>query len=196
MDARHHPFDVITGSMLGAAVAWAAYRQYFPPISETWQKGRAYPVRSWGQPLKRPPGRGVQFEEVAEPLRSGGSQPSGADEEHAATSGEASGRNVFREQIRQTQRRRETEQGISGAHRQRDNWSETSSESERDGEDYEMQPHYTLTDPEGGTSSLMDGVEGGDTSYQSRARQPEDSQDSRSPALPPIAGGGDNPNRY
>jgi hypothetical protein len=48
MDARHHPFDVITGSMLGTLVAFVAYRQYFPPITESWRKGRAYPIRTWG----------------------------------------------------------------------------------------------------------------------------------------------------
>ncbi|KAH0162899.1 PAP2-domain-containing protein, partial [Aureobasidium melanogenum] len=31
MDARHHPFDVIVGSLLGIACAWLSYRQYFPP---------------------------------------------------------------------------------------------------------------------------------------------------------------------
>ncbi|KAJ5774112.1 Phosphatidic acid phosphatase type 2/haloperoxidase [Penicillium paradoxum] len=48
MDARHHPFDVITGSMLGIACGFIAYRQYFPPLSEAWRKGRAYPIRTWG----------------------------------------------------------------------------------------------------------------------------------------------------
>ncbi|KAF9883391.1 hypothetical protein FE257_003514 [Aspergillus nanangensis] len=48
MDARHHPFDVITGSLLGVLCAYMAYRQYFPSISEPWKKGRAYPIRSWG----------------------------------------------------------------------------------------------------------------------------------------------------
>lgn len=47
MDARHHPFDVITGSMLGVFCAYISYRQYFPPISEPWRKGRAYPIRTW-----------------------------------------------------------------------------------------------------------------------------------------------------
>lgn len=47
-DARHHPFDVITGSLLGALCAYIAYRQYFPSLSESWKKGRAYPIRSWG----------------------------------------------------------------------------------------------------------------------------------------------------
>ena len=49
MDARHHPFDVITGSLLGIATAWAAYRQYFPPLSDFRAKGRAYPIRTWGR---------------------------------------------------------------------------------------------------------------------------------------------------
>ena len=53
MDARHHPFDVISGSFLGILVAWAAYRQYFPPITEPWHKGRAYPIRSWGTEPKK-----------------------------------------------------------------------------------------------------------------------------------------------
>ncbi|KAL4867341.1 hypothetical protein BDV12DRAFT_171486 [Aspergillus spectabilis] len=48
MDARHHPFDVITGSMLGILCASISYRQYFPSLSEPWKKGRAYPIRSWG----------------------------------------------------------------------------------------------------------------------------------------------------
>ena len=51
MDARHHPFDVISGSLLGILVAWVSYRQYFPPLSEWRAKGRAYPIRSWGKPL-------------------------------------------------------------------------------------------------------------------------------------------------
>lgn len=48
MDARHHPFDVITGSLLGVVCAIVSYRQYFPPITESWRKGRAYPIRTWG----------------------------------------------------------------------------------------------------------------------------------------------------
>lgn len=49
MDARHHPFDVITGSLLGILCAWISYRQYFGPVTEAWRKGRAYPIRSWGR---------------------------------------------------------------------------------------------------------------------------------------------------
>jgi len=56
IDARHHPFDVLFGSALGIVCGWAAYRQYFPPVSHTWEKGRAFPMRSWGVPLRRPDG--------------------------------------------------------------------------------------------------------------------------------------------
>lgn len=56
MDARHHPFDVITGSLLGVFTAWASYRQYFPPITEPWKKGRAYPIRTWGTEPRAPAG--------------------------------------------------------------------------------------------------------------------------------------------
>jgi diacylglycerol diphosphate phosphatase/phosphatidate phosphatase len=46
MDARHHPFDVLSGSLIGILVAWAAYRQYFPSPSDFHAKGRAYPAVS------------------------------------------------------------------------------------------------------------------------------------------------------
>ncbi|KAF2109311.1 lipid phosphate phosphatase-like protein 1 [Lophiotrema nucula] len=110
MDARHHPFDVITGSMLGILVAWAAYRQYFPPVSETWRKGRAFPIRAWGTGPAAPT-RHVDLEEDVQPLRP---MP---DVERGDTSGfssrtavpgddEHSG-NVFRQQISQSQRQRQ-----------------------------------------------------------------------------------------
>ena len=35
-------------------VAWCAYRQYFPPISESWHKGRAHPIRAWGTEPQNP----------------------------------------------------------------------------------------------------------------------------------------------
>jgi hypothetical protein len=54
MDARHHAFDVLFGSALGLLCAWASYRQYFPPVGHVWDKGRAYPMRIWGTPVKRP----------------------------------------------------------------------------------------------------------------------------------------------
>ena len=51
MDARHHPFDVITGSLLGIFCAWTAYRQYFPTLSDYKAKGRAYPIVSYSRLL-------------------------------------------------------------------------------------------------------------------------------------------------
>ncbi|KAI2792401.1 hypothetical protein POX_b02438 [Penicillium oxalicum] len=59
MDARHHPFDVITGSLLGVVCATVAYRQYFPPLSEAWRKGRAYPIRTWGTEPAHPADNGM-----------------------------------------------------------------------------------------------------------------------------------------
>ena len=71
MDARHHPFDVITGSLLGVLTAFCAYRQYFPPVSESWRKGRAYPIRSWATepvgPLNSE--REVARDQGVEPMR-------------------------------------------------------------------------------------------------------------------------------
>jgi len=56
MDARHHPFDVLSSSLLGMFVAWVSYRQYFPSIYNTQNKGYAYPIRSWGTESPPPPG--------------------------------------------------------------------------------------------------------------------------------------------
>ncbi|TYJ52524.1 hypothetical protein B9479_006884 [Cryptococcus floricola] len=33
MDYRHHPTDVIAGSLIGVAGGWYSYRQYYPPLS-------------------------------------------------------------------------------------------------------------------------------------------------------------------
>lgn len=114
MDARHHPFDVLSGALLGILVAWGSYRQYFPPVSETWRKGRAYPIRAWGKPSRVPPNPAIMIEEDIQPLRHI-NKP--IDEERAASSGfssttaipgetEHSG-NVFRQQIHNSQRRRQ-----------------------------------------------------------------------------------------
>ncbi|KAF2132132.1 lipid phosphate phosphatase-like protein 1 [Dothidotthia symphoricarpi CBS 119687] len=118
MDARHHPFDVIFGSILGILVAWASYRQYFPPVTETWRKGRAYPIRAWGRGPAPPPAPTptIMIDEDVQPLRS----MAKPDEERGAASGfssvtavpgepEHSG-NVFRQQISNSQRRRNEEE--------------------------------------------------------------------------------------
>jgi Membrane-associated phospholipid phosphatase len=70
MDARHHPFDVITGSLLGVVCAIVSYSQYFPPLSEAWRKGRAYPIRTWGsQPAHPVHGKLDSESESITPLR-------------------------------------------------------------------------------------------------------------------------------
>lgn len=70
VDNRHHPFDVITGSMLGVFVAWASYRQYFPSVFEPWKKGRAHAIRTWGTEPIGPPVRLLsQPYDDAAPLR-------------------------------------------------------------------------------------------------------------------------------
>jgi diacylglycerol diphosphate phosphatase/phosphatidate phosphatase len=110
MDARHHPFDVITGSMLGLLVAWASYRQYFPPLSESWRKGRAYPIRSWGREPAPPPAR-VEIEDAVftrAPADVERGDASGFSSE-TAVGEELHGGNVFRQQIHQSQRRRQQE---------------------------------------------------------------------------------------
>ncbi|KAF2476443.1 acid phosphatase/Vanadium-dependent haloperoxidase [Lindgomyces ingoldianus] len=115
MDARHHPFDVLSGSFLGILVAWGSYRQYFPPVTETWHKGRAFPIRSWGRGPMGPPRPVIQLEEDVQPLRP---VRAPTDEEVGSASGFSSqtvvgdglnehGGNVFREQISASQRQRQ-----------------------------------------------------------------------------------------
>ncbi len=197
MDARHHPFDVISGSLLGLLGAWISYRQYFPPLSEPWRKGRAYPIRSWGTEQLAPPGTN----DGAEPLRT--SNARGNDEPHNAevwSSGTVrrvapddleAGGNVFRQQISESQRRRREEGHSRGAEstntgemhpsnpfrpqqrrRQSDDyWSSSSSEVENDHE-FELQPTYTLNDPDGAhhNPGAYNGQEafGSNTAYHSQ----------------------------
>ncbi|KNG47478.1 lipid phosphate phosphatase 1 [Stemphylium lycopersici] len=114
MDARHHPFDVLSGALLGILVSWGSYRQYFPPVSETWRKGRAYPIRAWGKASRAPPQPTIMVEDDVRPLRQM-SKP--MDEERGEASGYSSttavpgdseaGGNVFRQQINNSQRRRQ-----------------------------------------------------------------------------------------
>lgn len=154
MDARHHPFDVLFGSALGILVAWAAYRQYFPPVSQTWLKGRAYPIRTWGKQNKMANGHSNDI--AMEPTRQNADSASDiADDEQPPDASV----NVFREQIARSQRQRrngqKSFQPVAGNPyvRQRDHeYSASSSEDERggQGEEVEMQrPRYTVTDPEG-----------------------------------------------
>ena len=200
MDGRHHPFDIISGSLLGAVVAWCSYRQYFGPVSETWRKGRAYPIRSWATEPSEPDtaalDREVSRTDAVEPLRTRGRN----DEEQyvpttRAAESEARGRsqeNVFRQQISQSQLRRQgaadpatyppaayasvsesrnppPARSATGRPRHRGHdgcWS--SSEDDND-EGYELRQQYTLNDPhgQGGPVSFgarQDGL-GDDTAY-------------------------------
>ncbi|KAI9779432.1 MAG: hypothetical protein M1839_007397 [Geoglossum umbratile] len=113
MDARHHPFDVLSGSLLGIVVAWCSYRQYFPPVSEHWKKGRAYPIRTWGRSSANPADRDPSMigDEALEPFRQPEMRPTDEEEGGVGYSSAAAtrtgGDNVFRKQISESQRLRQ-----------------------------------------------------------------------------------------
>jgi membrane-associated phospholipid phosphatase len=60
MDAQHHGFDVLFGAALELLCAWITYRQYYPPISHTWTRGRPYSLKHWGMPRDRQPPKDSQ----------------------------------------------------------------------------------------------------------------------------------------
>lgn len=176
-------------------VAWYAYRQYFPPLSETWRKGRAYPIRSWAREPMAPNGNtGNLRDEGVEPLRV---TPADTDEEQprpttyntpadlaeprAPPSQPQS--NVFRQQISQSQRRRQeaatngyrTEPPLDasdsdGRHasktftpvsqgsrpiRTDGYWSSSSSDHEEDEEGFQMRNQYRMTASQSPQSSQV-----------------------------------------
>ncbi len=123
MDGRHHPFDILSGSLLGITVAWLAYRQYFPPVSESWRKGRAYPIRTWasGPRNPRPGERQLSRDQGAERLRRRSThrtdeeQPPHMPRRQASYSESADpGNNVFRQQLSKSQRLRQNERAAGG----------------------------------------------------------------------------------
>lgn len=128
MDARHHLFDVLFGSAMGILVAWGSYRQYFPPVSNSWLKGRAYLIRTWGREMKAP----NRPEGIAmEPLRQPANLSIEQEPQHAFQG------NVFRDQVSRSQRQRggsvNVDLGNSPFARQRDqDWSEPSSGDEEE----------------------------------------------------------------
>ncbi|KAF2437029.1 PAP2-domain-containing protein [Tothia fuscella] len=112
MDARHHPFDVLSGSLLGMLVAWASYRQYFPPLHDVRAKGRAYPVRTWGRSAEENHLANYQDDyNDRVPLRQDYPARPGAyaTGRHSPADQERTG-NVFQDEIRSSQRRRAQEQ--------------------------------------------------------------------------------------
>jgi hypothetical protein len=127
MDARHHPFDVLFGSAMGILVAWGSYRQYFPPLGDSWLKGRAYPIRTWGKEMKAP---NEPADIAMEPLRRQADLPA-AQEPPQSASG-----NVFGDQLSRSQRQRagpansDLESAPSFARQRDEVWSEQLSDDE------------------------------------------------------------------
>ncbi|KAH8700256.1 PAP2 domain protein [Talaromyces proteolyticus] len=129
MDARHHPFDVITGSLLGVFTAWASYRQYFPPLSEPWRKGRAHPIRSWGTDPTVPPGKMhlASYDDDHVPLRD-------VDEEHLNAHPLGMDQGV-------PSRPEPQPAGPYNRHRDRDGYSSSSSEDDHEGFEMTAAPY-------------------------------------------------------
>ena len=148
MDARHHPFDVISGSLLGILIAWGSYRQYFPSLSEPWKKGRAFPMRTWGrEPSQKEHVAHVQ-RVATEPLVAPAAgvnvhDPMESDPEQQRHHQE---RNIFRQQLSRSQRQRDHQYQGNQAHQHGDGfWSSASSLHSRAGpsgeeEEYELTP--------------------------------------------------------
>lgn len=173
MDARHHPFDVITGGLLGIVCAWVSYHQYFPPITEAWRKGRAYPIRTWGtQPPHPVTGERLNSSndnESTVPLRNPDTDRLSAlhpRERSVSPSGQSTpgaqgyGSNPF---IPQPYPRRPHDHDPDG------NWS--SSEDDV-GDDYEMQPGYSRAVNPG--ANYPSSLTPANTAYHSQAMAPPD----------------------
>lgn len=102
-------------------MAHISYRQYFPPLSESWRKGRAYPIRSWASGPRKPRlnERRISRDQSVEPLRSvtirtDEEQPrprfnSPREPPRRAATYSGPEENVFRQQISQSQRLRQAE---------------------------------------------------------------------------------------
>ena len=127
MDARHHPFDVLFGSAMGILVAWASYRQYFPPLADSWLKGRAYPIRTWGKEMHA---QNEPVDIAMEPLRQHANLPVAEEPPQSARG------NVLGDQLSRSQRQRagpansDLEPAPSFAHQRDEEWSEQPSDDE------------------------------------------------------------------
>ncbi|KAI9834404.1 MAG: hypothetical protein M1819_003015 [Sarea resinae] len=187
MDARHHPFDVLSGSLLGIVVAWCAYRQYFPPVTEPWKKGRAYPIRSWGKdplPPNEPSNANLYPEPSVEPLRPTDAAAARDEEQVPHPDDLTPGTNVFRLQVTESQRRRQqtgdvsrsssyytnpgnpfssTVSAVSGSQRRAPSRQDGywSSSSDDEDERFELQRQYTLSHPRDEELYRTDGLGAG-----------------------------------
>lgn len=174
MDARHHPFDVISGSLLGVLCAWVAYRQYFPPIHETWRKGRAYPIRSWSQESLPPPPQRVGKENMYSGFENA-TQPritvshSRQDSEAPLTAPAAEPASESRPESGETLQ--PSTYSRPGRHRREDSYEGYSSSDA--GDEYELRPGYTLGDQRRQMYDRVQEQLSGDISYHSPAQQAE-----------------------
>ncbi|OJJ44523.1 hypothetical protein ASPZODRAFT_153460 [Penicilliopsis zonata CBS 506.65] len=161
MDARHHPFDVISGSLLGIACACMSYRQYFPPVTEAWKKGRAYPIRSWAtEPLPPAAARYNEYNESTVALHNTEDEhintPDGVQGSRVPEEGVPSQLGLFHSPPLLHPSEEETPFSSSNAYNRRlrgddDHWS---SSSEDVVDDFEMHHRYTATQNPGAASEL------------------------------------------
>ncbi|KAL4928826.1 phosphatase PAP2 family protein [Aspergillus undulatus] len=166
MDARHHPFDVITGSLLGTLCAIISYRQYFPSLAEPWKKGRAYPIRSWGtEPTIPYPGvygatgstdalRNPEEERMHQPDESSEPVPGRLPHPDTYPSGNPFAPSVYSRQ----------------PHDHDGNWSSSSEEDVTNG--YEMQQGYTRTHNPGFVGGQQLPTYQPDMAYHSQTQPP------------------------
>lgn len=161
MDARHHPFDVITGSLLGVFTAWASYRQYFPSLFEPWKKGRAYPIRSWATGPRAPTKIPIDIDEGVIPLRD---EAAGSEQLYAPARQTNPGESFpLTPQQRQRQQHFAASDGpVYRGQRHRDHDGEYSVSSSED-ESRVFEPHHLAVEND---------HQPYDTSYHSPARTP------------------------
>ncbi|PGH04521.1 hypothetical protein AJ79_07047 [Helicocarpus griseus UAMH5409] len=156
MDARHHPFDVLFGSLLGIICAYIAYRQYFPPLSESWRKGRAYPIRTWGTDPSGPPHAARRRFDLGESNDTMAPLRPATDPEDQATSN--SQNDVFTRKPPTVRRTSSDQVSTSDPYMRRRsdmdrNYSSSSSDSV--GVAYEMQPAYGNSRIQGSESTTQ-----------------------------------------
>jgi diacylglycerol diphosphate phosphatase/phosphatidate phosphatase len=164
MDARHHPFDVLSGALIGIIFAWVAYRQYFPALHDYRAKGRAFPMRTWGRdPLGKRDADYVYG--YQEPVVT-------STENVVLTTAPASG-NHFRDEISKSQRHRTVQSPRRAAHTgdisearfntnppppvpahaprtpREQEWEDVTVRDGTTPEEYELRPQYSLSGPSG-----------------------------------------------